>query len=649
MTGVRPGTPNRVHPMTTSRRASRWLACAALLLAAACEPPTAGAGERPAAITLTRETAPRVTYLGAEYAGHTRTMRVFVSDEMDLGVDGVTVRWVPLGGGGTFAPAEVRTNELGEAVTTWTAGTAAGPQAFRVEVEGTPLQREFTLNVSPDTVAAELALSRDSLSLVEGTDSTVAVRAAEDRYGNAYSLDALPVAWTSLDTTVARVVVAGRTVTVRGVAPGRTRVIATARGAADTMQVEVTEFVAPGTFASVSSGTNHACGVAVSGGIYCWGDDGVGQLGNGAAGGSAVPVAVSGLPAAMDTVAAGASYTCALDAAGAAWCWGDNSVGQLGDGGAEASSAVPVAVQMPAGVAFEEIAVSLLAVCGRTSAGAAWCWGSNFFGELGIGDFGVSTSPVPVAVAMPAGTSFRSIASGQEAFYFCAVTAGDAAWCWGDNSLGQLGLGDGADPFVAAPARVAGGVAFRTVAAGASTACALTPAGAPYCWGTNAAGEGAGAVGSTSTTPVALGTAERFASLSLGLAHACGVRADGVAFCWGDDSSRQLGNGPAGGPGPVRVLGAVGFLALDAGTAFVCATGTDHEAYCWGDNGSGQLGVGTTVSADAPLRVQAPTPATARHPAMSISRRPVTQERSIRRACAALPAGRRAAAAVCRR
>lgn len=135
---------------------------------------------------------------------------------------------------------------------------------------------------------------------------------------------------------------------------------------------------------------------------------------------------------------------CALDSTGTAYCWGWNFYGELGAGLDETtlwSSNVPVAVDttfLPPGVSFTQIAAGGSDTCALDAAGAAYCWGYDEFGELG--DNSTVDSDIPVAVdtsGVLAGQTLTQVTVGwQDA---CAVGAGGAAFCWGDNSYGELG------------------------------------------------------------------------------------------------------------------------------------------------------------------------------------------------------------------
>jgi alpha-tubulin suppressor-like RCC1 family protein len=195
-----------------------------------------------------------------------------------------------------------------------------------------------------------------------------------------------------------------------------------------------------GAAAKAISGTwHHVCAITTTGAVLCWGDDSAGQLGGGSFvdGGVAAPVHVT-LGGAASEIGTGELFTCALvgpDSSNAVWCWGDNSYGQLGNGGG-GPSAVPVRVQGLTGLA--NLAVGGEHVCvGKQNAGGIACWGHGSSGELGNGSNADSSTPVDVSNV---GGAPSSLASGG--FHTCAVIASPNVLCWGANDLGQLGNDD---------------------------------------------------------------------------------------------------------------------------------------------------------------------------------------------------------------
>ena len=270
-------------------------------------------------------------------------------------------------------------------------------------------------------------------------------------------------------------------------------------------------------FASLGAGGSSNCGVTTGGEGYCWGWNDDGQLGDGTTTDRSEPALVAG-GLTFASIEVGGFHTCGVTAQGAAYCWGRNTDGQLGDGTTTAS-AEPVLVDA-AGLTFTAITVGFRHSCGLTAAGAAYCWGSAAFGQLGHSSNVSSTSPVQVVDV----SQFLSLKAGAE--YTCGVeTATDDAWCWGFNASGQLG-------------------------ADAAETCILEDGG-----------NNLGQV-DCSSVPVPVSGDLTFSSLSPNTQHTCGVARSGGVYCWGFGDRGQLGNGMSGtnylSIQPVRVAGQTG-------------------------------------------------------------------------------------------
>lgn len=212
------------------------------------------------------------------------------------------------------------------------------------------------------------------------------------------------------------------------------------------------------TFRQVATGAFHSCGVTPQGAAYCWGSNGEGQLGDGVTFLTRNWAELVAAPAGVTfvEVATGREHSCGLTTAGTAYCWGDNRVGQLGDGTAASRRLTPVLVAVPNGVTFTQITTGTGHACGLTPAGEAYCWGSNAYGQLGDGT--TTTRLTPVRVAVPNGVTFVQITATSGA-HTCGLTPAGAAYCWGDNRFGQLG--DGTVTLRLTPTPVAGGIVFR--------------------------------------------------------------------------------------------------------------------------------------------------------------------------------------------
>jgi alpha-tubulin suppressor-like RCC1 family protein len=149
------------------------------------------------------------------------------------------------------------------------------------------------------------------------------------------------------------------------------------------------------TFAQVSAGEYHSCGVTTAGAAYCWGRGYSGELGDGTTTyARSSPVAVQG-GLTFAQVSAGAHYSCGVTTVGAAYCWGDNGGGQLGDGTTTTDRTSPVLVR--GGLTFAQVSAGSGFTCGVTLDGVAYCWGENIYGQLGNGT--TTNSSVPVKVA----------------------------------------------------------------------------------------------------------------------------------------------------------------------------------------------------------------------------------------------------------
>jgi alpha-tubulin suppressor-like RCC1 family protein len=241
----------------------------------------------------------------------------------------------------------------------------------------------------------------------------------------------------------------------------------------------------PGYFETVDMNIDHACGVTSEGAGYCWGWGAQGQLGSGEPTFSYAPVAVVG-GLQFVQISAGQDHTCAVTGDDRAYCWGRNISGQLGvhpdsvDCGASVPcSAEPVAVS--GGISFRSVGAGMSHSCGLTTDGAAYCWGGNSDGQLGDGTTTASSLPVPVS----GGLKFLSLTLFLR--HTCGLTLDGIAWCWGYNRSGQLG--DGTTTSRSTPVPVAGGLQFTAIDVGWSHTCAVTAEGVAYCWGANQHGE----------------------------------------------------------------------------------------------------------------------------------------------------------------
>jgi alpha-tubulin suppressor-like RCC1 family protein len=348
----------------------------------------------------------------------------------------------------------------------------------------------------------------------------------------------------------------------------------------------------------VATGAAHTCALAPSGQTYCWGLNAQGQLGDNTTTQRNTPVAVQQGAVTFTSITAGNSFTCGLTSAGATYCWGYNGWGQLGDNTTTQRN-TPVAVQQ-GGVAFTSITAGLDHTCGLTGAGAAWCWGRNEYGRLG--DNSVTRRLTPVAVQQ-GGVTFASISAGYA--HTCGLTGAGQAYCWGLNYYGQLGDNTTTDRWTPVLVQQAA-VTFASIFASSSHTCGLTGAGAAWCWGFN----GYGQLGDNTTTqrnvPTAVSGGVIFTSITAGGYHTCGLTSAGAAYCWGYNGNGRLGdNTTTERHTPVAVSGGFNWSTVVSSEAasHTCAVKLSSQLiYCWGINTNGQLGDQTTTDRSSPVQ-----------------------------------------------
>jgi alpha-tubulin suppressor-like RCC1 family protein len=402
-------------------------------------------------------------------------------------------------------------------------------------------------------------------------------------------------------------------------------------GDAETGATDPGDLAKQHTATAVSVGSDFACAVTAAGGVDCWGSANFGELGSNpgklTASGVAgwVPAPIVGLTSTVAAVSAGNQSACALTTGGAVMCWGYGGTGDLGNGSTN-SSEVPVQVTGLASGA-KSVAVGDNYACAVTGAGGVVCWGNNDSGVLGNNSTAGSLLPVQV-VGLASGVA--SVSTGMVSA--CAVTAGGAVMCWGDNTYGELGIAPAASPSSTpcdlqycslTPVQVTGLTSGVTsVSVGAGFACALSAEGDVLCWGRNLfGGLGNGSDGASDFMPtkvVGLPGAASAVSATNGWG-ACAIVSGGDLLCWGDNRNDELGNGTeapsccaaeacavdAGsacfGGAPTQVQGLTsGVTSVSEGG---CAVAAGGKIECWGANFSGQLGNNSDTISTVPVPV----------------------------------------------
>jgi len=344
---------------------------------------------------------------------------------------------------------------------------------------------------------------------------------------------------------------------------------------------------------------------------------------------------------AISQIAANMHHGCALMTDGAVKCWGRNHSGQLGQGHANDMGDAPGEVASLAPIALGAPAVAVAAgdnhSCAILQGGGVKCWGSNAYGQLGLGEahgstsFGANPSDManlPAVAGLPAAAAQLALGYNRS----CALLVNGQVYCWGINGSGAVGVGTGkgAAPgttFYRSPQLVdLGSTPAVEIATFTRHTCVRFVGGELKCWGENylgALGIGMPTGHDIGDEPGEMGAA--LATSYQGVSHVaagefttCAI-ASGELRCWGGGTLGRLGNEATSDigddPGEVQALSAV---ALDGtptrasmGRIHGCALLDDGRVRCWGSGAAGATGHGATATrGHAPGTMGAALPAT---------------------------------------
>ncbi len=269
----------------------------------------------------------------------------------------------------------------------------------------------------------------------------------------------------------------------------------------------------------------------------------------------------------------------------------------------------------PAPTDFIWISAGDYHTCASRFDGTTWCWGANDQGQLGNG--GAASKCPSGKACMYKPQPIRNVAFGQVdagGDTTCALSAGGAAFCWGDNTYGQTGTNFLGLTSYSSPQAVMGGHVFASLSTGSTASCGLTAVSSGpvslYCWGLLI-------TGNTSTfTPTLVGSSTAFWEVSVGNGQVCTAAANAIASdidCAGLDNYGQLGVNPLNlgttalgptsttlahplfsslGSNAEHVSAAGSAFGYGGGGAYTCADQMSGVVQCVGNNEFGQLGLG---------------------------------------------------------
>ncbi len=339
----------------------------------------------------------------------------------------------------------------------------------------------------------------------------------------------------------------------------------------------------------VDSGDAHSC-AARFGILYCWGANADGRLGVGDTVDRNAPTRV-GFDADWIVVATGVAHTCALKQDGSVWCFGANTVGQLGQGSTQASS-VPLRVPLP-GKAVQ-LSSEANTACVVLTDGELYCWGRNWEGNIGLSD----THPgVDQLSPIRSGDHSDWKLTGTGDGHTCGIRGAGLLFGWGRNTAANLGLGQTQDQQRRAATQIGTDADWLSVVSGQDSSCGIRLGGNLFCWGENSFGNLGLGDNVQRLVPTKVAAGRVWTQISIDTFHGCGVDADRNLYCWGRNLEGQLGTtdnddrpspalvelGPSLRPGSTR--------SVAAGRLSSCAVTTDDRVLCTGENVAGQLGL----------------------------------------------------------
>ena len=362
----------------------------------------------------------------------------------------------------------------------------------------------------------------------------------------------------------------------------------------------------------LGAGGHSSCVLFDEGSLACWGSNGSGQLGTGDESFVATPTTLDTGDETITAIDGGKTRMRLFtdsDSNVEIKCWGDNDSGQLGIGNLADADTInrlnPTIISVFT-TPVEQISLGYQHSCAIVAtSNALYCWGDNSSRQLGLGDD--TDRDYARKVNLGNGKSAQEVSAGF--YHTCAILNDDKVKCWGEGSSGELGNSDNNDSNTPVSVTLGDNTA-KKISVGASHTCAILNDYSVACWGNNIVGQlGVGDnTARNEPTGVNLGTSRTATGISTGSHHTCALLDDKSVVCWGFNGNGALGDRSISHrTGPVAVPLGTGrtATAIHAKADHSCAILDDGSLLCWGKNTSGQLGNGTSTEpvTDTPVAV----------------------------------------------
>ena len=400
------------------------------------------------------------------------------------------------------------------------------------------------------------------------------------------------------------------------------------------------------TFCKVSSGRYNTLAIDKNGKLWSWGQNDVGQLGDGTTADKYTPVAVCITGKTFCQIEAGFDVGIAMDKDNKVWSWGNDASGQLGIGGNynkltpvslqatnktfcftyngtyEQGLAIgnnnvlwywgqnqiyypnptksPRSVQNYSNISYCQVAANAGAIIALDQNGKIWGWGTTNYGQ--VGHFNYSDGPQYTVTNV---ATFCKIAMGFDVSF--GIDYNGKLWSWGGNFYGQLGQNIAPDyANRSVPDPISGNAkTFCQITGGGFHGVAIDHRGKVWCWGQNYYGN----LGDNSTTsrltPVSIveTTTKTFCKIAAGNTHILAIDKNGKVWGWGTSYNGELAQvSYIAYSTPVAIGGSTKtFCKITAGVYYSAGIDKNGKVWTWGTNGYGQLGNGTTTTQYTPI------------------------------------------------